>query len=156
MHAQPLLQQAVTSSGEAKFTGVVAAWVGFVRQCFDLGLSSRGFFTLQCSWLNVCQSVSAKCRVGVVARGGRRSPRCAYQRRGAIFVNCLSSWWALAFHRKGLCAHEAVSERQASRAANAHGGLSVCTSFLPAFYGRGHMDLFSAPQIVALGATRWA
>ena len=30
------------------------------------------FFTLQCCWLNVCQSVSARCRVGVVARGGRR------------------------------------------------------------------------------------
>ena len=74
------------------------------------------FFTLQCSPLNVCQSMSARCRVGVLARGGSRSPRCAYRRRWAIFVNCLSSGWVLAFRGKGLCAHDAVSERQASRA----------------------------------------
>ncbi len=30
------------------------------------------FFTLQCSPLKVCQSVSARCRVGVMVRGSGR------------------------------------------------------------------------------------
>ena len=46
--------------------------------------------------------------------------------------------------------------RRLPEPANAHGGLSVSTSYLSAVYVRGHMDLFSAPQIVALEATRWA
>ena len=155
MHAQPLLQQAVTSSGEAKFTGVAAAWGGFVRQCFDLGLSKRGFFHTSvqpAEGLPKCVGQVPRWRDGAWER--KITPWCVQTSRG-YFCELSVNWVGLAYPAKGLCPHEAVSERQASRAANAHGGLSVCTSFLPAFYGRGHMDLFSALQIVALEATRW-
>ena len=115
------------------------------------------FFTLQRSLLKSFQSVSTKWRVDLVAFWKLKPPRCANNGRGARFrsffvcrVGCGLIW------PKGLCTYPAEGERgRPPEPANAHGGLTLCISFLPAFYGRGHMDLLSALQMVGPEATRW-